>query len=134
MRRRLAEDEAGFAARLLRLVQARAGWLGAGMAAALAVVVAGVSLAPSEPPAEYRALAAAAPANADLVVIFRPETTERQMRQVLEASGARLVDGPTATDGYLLRAPPGGRDAALKTLRASGLTVLAEPLDAGGPR
>ena len=46
-------------------------------------------------------------------------------------TGARLVDGPTATDAYLLNVPAERQAAALAGLRASPTVVLAESLDAG---
>jgi len=132
MKKRLEADNAGLAARMLRLLQARAAWLGAGMAAAL-VVVAGVAVIPGEPAAEYRALSAGSPASAgNVVAMFRPETTEAELRAALRASGARLVDGPTAAGGYVLRVEPKAREAALERLRASRHVVLAQPID-GAP-
>jgi hypothetical protein len=66
----------------------------------------------------------------DLLVVFQPTASEAAIRELLRASGARMVDGPTAADAYVLQAPAGRRPAALQTLRASGQVVLAEPIDA----
>lgn len=131
MRQRLAADDAGPARRPRPPVT----WLGWGVAAALAVTVGVISLPQAEPQA-YRALGAApaAVAAGNVVVVFLPETTERQMREALKASEARLVDGPTATNGYVLHVAPARRAAALATLRADRSVVVAEPLDAGGAR
>jgi len=63
------------------------------------------------------------------VVIFRPDTTERQMREALRASNARLVDGPTQADAYVLQIPAARRELALATLRARHEIVLAQPID-----
>jgi hypothetical protein len=97
----------------------------------------GVLLAPSLRPAPaadgYHALGAppaAEPGN--VVVIFRPDTTEKTMREALQASGARLVDGPTQADAYVLRVPADARDAALSTLRGRREIVLAQPVDSAG--
>jgi hypothetical protein len=67
-----------------------------------------------------------------VVVVFQPTATEAQMRAALAASGARLVDGPTAADAYVLNVPPDRRERALATLRASKPVVAAEPVDAAG--
>lgn len=82
--------------------------------------------------ARYRALGAAPPvASANLVVIFRPDLTERELRRILSESHARLVDGPTATDAYLLHVPAAERGAALARLRRQPRIELAEPVDSG---
>jgi anti-sigma factor RsiW len=132
MKRRLeAEGRTRPAAGGRRPSQFAGRWLGWGIAAAM-TVVAGVSLVPSAPPREgtYQALSAkpvAQPGN--LVVIFRPDTTEKAIREMLNASQTRLVDGPTAADAYVLRAPTGTRDAVVATLRANRNVVLAQPID-----
>lgn len=111
-------------------------WLGWAAAAVMLLAV-GATLLPGwvstwAPPARYHALGAApvaAPGN--VVVIFRPDTTERTLRETLNASNARLVDGPTAADAYVLRVPPAERIAALAKLRGRADVVLAEPIDSG---
>jgi anti-sigma factor RsiW len=116
--------------------RAGAPYLGWAVAAALLLGFA-VTLAPSLRPAPsaggYHALSAppaAEPGNA--VVIFRPDTTETSMRQALQASGARIVDGPTAADAYVLHVPAARREAALTALRARRDIVLAHPVDGPG--
>jgi anti-sigma factor RsiW len=112
----------------------RTGWfLSAQVAfiAALAMVVVPV-LRPA--PAPYHALGAApAPANGNgnAIVIFRPDTSEQALRETLNTNGARLVDGPTAADAYVLHLPAERRDAVIARLRADHDIVLAEPIDAG---
>lgn len=106
-------------------------WAGWGVAAALAVT-AGAAWLPQLHPAEYHALgdAPAAAAAGNIVVVFLPETTEQRMRGILKASGARLVDGPTAANGYVLHVAPAKRTAALTALRADRAVVVAEPIGA----
>ena len=104
-------------------------WLGWAVATLL-LLVTGASLLHSAPAARYRALGAApkaAPGN--VVVIFRPDTTEKDLRETLNASNARLVDGPTAADAYVLHVPPAERVGALARLRGRSDIVLAEPID-----
>ena len=85
---------------------------------------------------EYRALsaapAAAVPAGR-LMVQFKPGVTEEGMRRLLQAAGARIVDGPTVTDAYVLQidGAVAARQAALATLRRAPEVALATPLDAG---
>lgn len=115
----------------VRRARAAAPWLGWGVAAGLAVAVVATGLLPSAPKAEYRALSAAVPApTGNAVVIFRPDTTEADMRAALRAADARLVDGPTAADGYMLEIPAAKREAALALLRTRHAVVLAQPIDA----
>jgi acyl-CoA synthetase (AMP-forming)/AMP-acid ligase II len=93
--------------------------------------VVGQAIWPAAPPARYHTLAGvAALAAGNVVVIFRPDTRERELRATLEASHARVVDGPTAADAYVLRVPASQRLAALATLRARPDITLAEPIDA----
>ena len=134
MRRRMEGDRPEL--RVLRALRARAPWLGWGVAAVLMLGL-GVLLAPSLRPAPaadgYHALGAAPAAEpGNVVVIFRPDTTEKSMREALKASGARLVDGPTPADAYVLHVPAPTRDAALASLRARREIVLAQPVDSGG--
>ncbi|HEX4182375.1 MAG TPA: zf-HC2 domain-containing protein [Caulobacteraceae bacterium] len=108
-------------------------WAVAGQLAAL-VLALGVLTLPHAPDARYHALGAAPrPKSGDIVVMFRPETSERAFRDTLKANNARLVDGPTSTDAYLLYVPLGQRPAALARLRGAQQVVFAEPVDAGGP-
>lgn len=102
----------------------------AAQAAMLAICVAAMFawFSPKRPP--YHAQASApAPAVGNVVVIFKPTTSEGDLRAALVEAGARIVDGPTASDAYVLRVPPALRDAALARLRGSARVVLAEPLD-----
>ena len=122
--------------RVLGALRAPPPWLGWGVAAVLMLGL-GVLLAPSLRPAPvadaYHTLSVAPAAEpGNVVVIFRPDTTEKSMREALQASDARLVGGPTAADAYVLRVPAAQRDAALANLRARREIVLAQPVDSGG--
>ena len=72
---------------------------------------------------------AAATSSANIIVMFRPEATEADMREILKASGASLVGGPTAADAYLLQVPARQRPAALAKLGAADDVMMAEPID-----
>lgn len=83
--------------------------------------------------ARYRTLGAAPAAlavRADAVVSFAPGTSEAQLREALRAVGARLVDGPTASDAWLVALPQGDA-GALARLRAQPGVSLAVSLDSG---
>lgn len=79
----------------------------------------------------YRALGApGADAAANVVVMFKPEATEQEIRRALRESGARLVDGPTASNAWLLSVQGEGHVEAIARLRAQPAVSLAESLDA----
>jgi anti-sigma factor RsiW len=106
------------------------------MAAQLATVAltAGVVASLNQPNAAYRALGSApVAASANAVVVFQPQTTEKQLRKLLNTSGAELVGGPTEADAYVLHIAPTSRTAALDRLRARPEVVMAEPIDGQTP-
>jgi hypothetical protein len=109
-------------------------WQGWAIAAQF-VLIAAMAVAlvlPHLQPALYRTLGAPPPpAAGNILVIFRPDIRERDLRQALRDGGARLVDGPTAADAYMLQTPSTRRAAALAGLRARRDILLAEPVDAG---
>ena len=86
--------------------------------------------------APYRTLGAAAtsaaPADGDarFAVVFDPGTTESRLREIVRESGARVVDGPTASAAWVLATTHEQAPAALAALRAAKGVVLAEPLEA----
>ncbi|HKY80403.1 MAG TPA: zf-HC2 domain-containing protein [Sphingobium sp.] len=102
----------------------------------LALAVAVLMFRPVPPPvapqADYRTLGTPAVAGAgNLVVMFRPDTPEQELRFALDRAGARLVDGPTIAGAYVLHVDPDRRDAALADLRTRRSVTLAEPIDPG---
>ena len=102
--------------------------------AACALVAVGVTVLPRTQGAagQYHALGAAhSVTQGNMVVIFRPDTPERVIRTALTAVGARIVDGPTAADAYVLQVPAAQRGQALAQLRSRNTIVLAEPVDPG---
>ena len=109
-------------------------WMLAGQAAAvvLAIVVA-IPLAAPAP--TYHALGSA-PANeaGNVVIVFQPEVSERDMRTALLRSDARVVDGPNASGAYVIRVPQSGRQTALQRLRGMPQVMLAEPIDPESPQ
>ena len=71
-------------------------------------------------------------ASANVIVMFRADTTEAEMRDALRASGASLVGGPTSADAYLLHVQQQARPSALASLRSNHDVTLAEPIDGPG--
>jgi anti-sigma factor RsiW len=107
-------------------------WFFGGQIALTAVLLAMLLWRPPAQESLYRGLGPAASPAANALVMFRPDATEFQIRAALQSGGARLVDGPTATQAYLLRLPRADADA-LATLRRQPGVALAESLDARRP-
>lgn len=95
---------------------------------AFVVVAASVLLSLSQP--SYHALGSAPPPqSANVIVIFRADTTESQLRDLLRANGASLVGGPTSTDAWLLRVPQASREKVVAALQADAHVAMAQPID-----
>jgi len=135
LRRQLDEPRAGRGkgASLPRLWRRAPSWSRWAMAAQLAVIVAlGAGLLPStDGLAPYRTLGArsAAAPTGSLVVVFDPTTPESELRRMLRKAGARIADGPTQTNAYVLKVAAGQRVEAVQALRAEPAVVLVEQLD-----
>ena len=99
--------------------------------AVLGAMLARPSASPDAQAGAYRLLGAGDGARSSLVVSFRPETPERELRRIVLAGGARVVGGPTATGAWLLDTAD-APDAVLARLRAEPAVTLAETL--GGER
>jgi anti-sigma factor RsiW len=111
------------------------GWaVGGALAASVAFAVAIVGLQqPLAPAQTFHTLGSAGEASpGQVIVLFRPDTTEQQMRALLATQGARVVDGPTAAGAYLLRIDGRSPADAIRALRQSSEVVLAEPIASDG--
>ena len=115
-------------------VPARA-WAAPALLSVALVAAIGVTLRPTPMPmaGDYHALSAPAESGATAVVRFRPDATEAQIRQGLKDSGARLVDGPTVSDAYVVRLPREHYAAALAKLRKEPGVALVEALESASP-
>jgi hypothetical protein len=102
--------------------------------AQLAFVVFAGSILLSLSRPSYRALGTSeTPLAANVLVMFRPDATEEDIRDALRASGASLVGGPTPADAYVLHVPANQRTSALVSLRSDANVQMAEPIDGAGP-
>jgi hypothetical protein len=134
MQLRMAEaPPESIAAAPVRLLRRRVpvGWAMAGsLAASVALVVMISGVRPSTAPQQtYHTLGSSGGAtDGQMVVLFKPDTTEQEMRVILSAQSARLVDGPTAAGAYVVHVDDGDPSLAIKALRESSQVVLAEPL------
>jgi anti-sigma factor RsiW len=116
-------------------------WLKPAFATALAVIVvqSGLLLAPERmqyrgaAPADTPSTDATLAARVTLRVVFDPSVTEGQLRITLAAANAWYVGGPGDAGEYWLSVAPEQANAALETLRASGVVRAAATTD-GVPR
>jgi hypothetical protein len=106
------------------------GWAVAAQAASLALVVLVVTCTLVQPPWLYRTLGSAPGATGNLIVIFKPDAPEEALRTMLMRNQARIVDGPTAADAYVLQVAADRRPAVLARLKSDPNVSLAEPLAA----
>lgn len=108
-------------------------WMPWAFAASLAVVVMlGASvLQGTVAPALYRTLGDSSTTSrtgGSLIVVFDPATTEADLRRILREAGARVVDGPTQANAYVLEVPAEHRQDALHALRTEHAVILVQRL------
>lgn len=96
------------------------------------VVIAGAALISLGTPAYHTLGSASVPAPGNIIVMFRADATEQEIRKVLRSAGASLVDGPTPANAYLLHVTPAQRQFALRKLQSDHVVQLAQPIDGGG--
>lgn len=85
--------------------------------------------------ARYRTLGDAVPVAASqedvgqLVVVFDPHTSQAQVHQLLRASQARIIDGPSDAGAYVLAVPAARASSVRDALRAAPGVTMVERLD-----
>jgi len=107
-------------------------WVIATEFAGVVVLAAFAGAHDDESTAPYRTLGALSRTSpsATIAVVFMPDITESEMRRIVQAVGARIVDGPTSTDAYVLQVPTTHPTDALMALRSEPAVMFAEPLSA----
>jgi anti-sigma-K factor RskA len=110
-------------------------WIRVALAAQCAVVAVLAAFAlrtPAAPePQAFQTLSATpAPTSSKdtLLVVFDPRLTDAQLRELLGANHARIVDGPNATGAFLVAVPDGQAEPVRNALRASPGVAMAERL------
>jgi len=108
----------------------RIGWLIAAQAVVLAAFA--YTLAPGPSTETYHTLSSSETGEAaNVIVIFRPDVTEAQLRATLTENRAQIVDGPTASGTFALRVPAEERGAIVASLQKDETIALAQPIDGG---
>jgi anti-sigma factor RsiW len=106
------------------------GWAVAAQAASLALLIPILVFTLTREQPLYRTLGSApSAASGNLVVIFRPDSPEQTLRTILMQNHARIVDGPTSTDAYVLHVDPAQRTTVLARLRSDPNVSLAQLID-----
>lgn len=111
-------------------------WL-AWTVAAQALLVAGLAIAwwgLRAPAPAYHTLGSTPLPVGDLLVVFDPRISEAQLRRLLDASDARIVDGPTDAGAYVLSVPEGRAERVRDALRAAPGVTMVESLAPGQRR
>jgi hypothetical protein len=93
-----------------------------------------VLMSPSGNPASFHVLGMQGNTIGNTVVMFKSDTTEAEMRRILQKYSARIVDGPTESNSYVIAIPNGRQVTAVDALRSEQAVALAELLDSGGSR
>ncbi|MBV8209094.1 MAG: zf-HC2 domain-containing protein [Burkholderiaceae bacterium] len=107
------------------------GWTGWALVAQLAVIVGlGLTLMNQPQRVDYRTLTSAGVTTGDLIVEFDPNTPVREVARILHKSGARVIEGPTVSNSYVLSIDRDRLPVQLAALRAEPAVVLAEALKA----
>lgn len=98
---------------------------------AVALIFGATLLQDTSAPALYRTLGASGGTEraGSMVVVFDPATTEADLRRILREADARLVDGPTQTNAYVIHVPAEAQQNAIRALRAERAVVLVESLE-----
>lgn len=109
------------------------GWAIGGQLAAAALVLAIYAAQPTASDWQIYHALGTAPASepGNLVVLFNPEASEKDIRAALLRLDARLVDGPTAGGAYVLHVAQARRPDVLAALRKSDQVLMVEPMDFG---
>lgn len=66
-----------------------------------------------------------------IAVIFDPVTPESEIRRAVRNARARIVDGPTAANAYVLEVPAAESSRATRALRGDRIVQFAQPLGPG---
>lgn len=108
-------------------------WGMAVMAAQTAIIVgllAHMAL-PGQDDSSYRVLGSGERSSGNIVVVFKPETTVRDIQRIMSMNDARIIDGPTVTNAYLLNVADTRLTQSIKELRAEAGIELVESLGSG---
>ncbi|MFZ6769478.1 zf-HC2 domain-containing protein [Undibacterium sp. Di26W] len=109
------------------------GWVMAAQTAIIVGLVAHLVL-PVQDNTSYHVLGSGERSSGNIVVIFKPETTVKDIQRIMSLNDARIIDGPTVTNAYLLNVPDDRLTQSMDELRSEPVIELVESLQAGGAK
>ncbi|BBB61588.1 hypothetical protein UNDKW_3315 [Undibacterium sp. KW1] len=116
--------------------KAPARWGMAVMAAQTAVIVGLVAFMalPRQDDSSYRVLGSGERSSGNIVVVFKPETTVKDIQRIMSINDARIIDGPTVTNAYLLNVDDSRLEQSIRELRSEAGIELVESLGSGAAK
>lgn len=116
--------------------KAPARWGMAVMAAQTAVIVGLVAFMalPRQDDSSYRVLGNGERSSGNIVVVFKPETTVKDIQRIMSINDARIIDGPTVTNAYLLNVDDARLEQSIRELRSEAGIELVESLGSGAAK
>ncbi|BBB67648.1 hypothetical protein UNDYM_3395 [Undibacterium sp. YM2] len=116
--------------------KAPARWGMAVMAAQTAVIVGLVAFMalPRQDDSSYRVLGSGERSSGNIVVVFKPETTVKDIQRIMSINDARIIDGPTVTNAYLLNVDDARLEQSIRELRSEVGIELVESLGSGAAK
>ncbi|MFZ3001450.1 MAG: zf-HC2 domain-containing protein [Undibacterium umbellatum] len=106
------------------------------MAAQTAVIVGLVAFMalPRQDDSSYRVLGSGERSSGNIVVVFKPETTVKDIQRIMSINDARIIDGPTVTNAYLLNVDDARLEQSIRELRSEAGIELVESLGSGAAK
>ncbi|MFZ6708218.1 zf-HC2 domain-containing protein [Undibacterium sp. TC9W] len=116
--------------------KAPARWGMAVMAVQTAVIVGLVAFMalPRQDDSSYRVLGNGERSSGNIVVVFKPETTVKDIQRIMSINDARIIDGPTVTNAYLLNVDDARLEQSIRELRSEAGIELVESLGSGAAK
>jgi hypothetical protein len=96
------------------------------------IVIAGGTLVSLSQPVYHTLSSSTAPVSGNVLVMFRADATEKDIRGALKTASASIVDGPTPANAYVLHVAPKQRQLALAKLQSDANVQMAQPIDGAG--
>jgi len=108
-------------------------WGMAIMAAQMAIIIGLIAhiAYPGQDDNSYRVLGSGERSSGNIVVVFKPETTVKDIQRIMSMNDARIIDGPTVTNAYLLNVDEARLTQSIKELRSEAGIELVESLGSG---
>lgn len=89
---------------------------------------------PAQDNNSYHVMGSGERSSGNIVVVFKPETTVKDIQRIMSLNDARIIDGPTVTNAYLLNVPDDRLTQSVDELRSEAVIELVESLQAGGAK